>query len=170
MKSFLQMCLNVLWIYYCARVSRVWNIEFDRLRQMSFYKLQIVAMQTDLEWFKHCGILHSNCACLKQYVYKTTVKSLHEESKFWPCSQVVHAEALRPRMLFSPFAATASSGWVQSGVPIGTAAVVSCRDFGSSQVAEVPLTWTSRPRPTGFECWSVGFLRIHFMTWVLVWF
>lgn len=51
MKSFLQMCLKVLWIYHCARVSRVWNIEFDRLSQMSFYKLQIVAMQTDLEWF-----------------------------------------------------------------------------------------------------------------------
>lgn len=51
MKSFLQMCFKVLWIYHCARVSRVWNIEFERLSQMSFYKLQIVAMQTDLEWF-----------------------------------------------------------------------------------------------------------------------
>lgn len=89
------------------------------------------SLQCRLTWndlYRHCGILHSNGACLKQYVYKTTVNSLHEKSKFWPCSQVVHAEALRPRMLFSPFAATAataSGGWVQSGVPRGTAVVVS---------------------------------------------
>ena len=39
---------KVLGIYYCARVSRVWNIKFDR--QMSFYKSSCKSLQCRLTW------------------------------------------------------------------------------------------------------------------------
>ena len=82
--------------------------------------------------------LHDRCISTS-YTRETTGASTTlcmKIPKFWPCSQVVHAEKAHPP---GPFAAPASRrGWVQLGVPkwnnCGRLSNSAYRDFGSSHV------------------------------------